>query len=105
MVTGDFDAAHRVANVQEAARLPALAVHGQRLPNDRLHAEAVQHCSENIVVVETVDQCLVERAFFWHRSVYDALIQICRPSSPDLAPKQRAVAARQSPGGIARTTL
>ena len=33
---GDLDAAHRVANIEEAARLSALAVHGERMSDRRL---------------------------------------------------------------------
>ena len=53
---GDLDAAHGVANVEEAARLPALAVDRQRMADGGLRAEAVQHRAEDLVVVEAVDQ-------------------------------------------------
>src|SRR5205807_524292 len=56
VVAGNLDAANRIANVQEAAGLSALPVHGERLADGSLHAKAVQHRPENIVVVETIDQ-------------------------------------------------
>ena len=54
--TGQLDAAHGVADVDVAARLPALAVDRQRVLDRRLHAEAVEHGAEHLVVVEAVDQ-------------------------------------------------
>src|SRR6266852_5938673 len=41
VVAREFDASHRVANIEEAARLPALAVNGKRLSNGGLNAEAI----------------------------------------------------------------
>ena len=58
MQAGDLDAAHRIANIQKAARLAALAVDRERMPDRRLHAEAVQHRAEDFVVIEAVDQRL-----------------------------------------------
>ena len=47
-----LDAAHGVADVEEAAGLPAAAVDGQRVADRRLDAEAVQRGAEDLVVVE-----------------------------------------------------
>src|SRR3984957_8222682 len=51
MRTGDLDTADRVANVEEAAGLPALAVYGKGMAHRRLRAESVPHRAENFVVV------------------------------------------------------
>lgn len=40
VVDGELDAAHGVADVEEAARLAALAVHRQRVAHRRLHQHA-----------------------------------------------------------------
>ena len=57
---GNLDAANRVANIEKAARLPALAIHRERMADGRLHAEAVQHRAENFVVIETVDERFIQ---------------------------------------------
>src|ERR1019366_2791039 len=49
---GEFHAAQRVTNVEEAARLTALAVNGQWDAGNRLHAEAVEGGAEDLVIVE-----------------------------------------------------
>src|SRR6266850_3773916 len=41
VMTGKLDAPYCVANVEEAARLPTLAVNGKRLSNGGLNAEAI----------------------------------------------------------------
>jgi hypothetical protein len=51
---GKFHAAQGVANIQEASRLAALAVYGERNAGNRLDAKAVQGRAENFVVVEAV---------------------------------------------------
>ena len=80
---GDFDAAHGVANIQVAARLPALAVDRQRMAHGRLRAEAVQHRAEDLVVIEAVDEGFVQRHFVGHGAVHHALVQIGGAQSPD----------------------
>ena len=62
ILAGNFDATHGVANIQKAARLSALAVHRQRLPDGRLHAKAVEHRAKHIVVVKAIDERLIEAA-------------------------------------------
>ena len=89
---GDFDAAHGVANIQEAARLPALAIHRERMPDGRLHAKAVQHRAENFVVIEAIDQRFVQRHFVGHGAVHHALVQIGGAQSPDPAGEHDVVA-------------
>ena len=61
MIAGNLDAADGVANIEEAARLSALAVNGDRMSDGRLDAEAVQRRAENLVVVEAVDQAFIQR--------------------------------------------
>src|SRR5579862_2055622 len=41
--TGDFDAAYGITDVQESARLAALPINSERMSDNRLNAEAVQH--------------------------------------------------------------
>jgi hypothetical protein len=89
---GQFDATHGVANIQIAARLSALAVHGQRISHGGLHAEPVQHRAENFVVIEAVDQRLVERHFVGHGAVDHALIQVGGAQPPDPAAEHDVVA-------------
>ena len=49
---GELDAPQRVDDVQVPARLAALAVHRERVPDHGLHAEAVERRAEHVVVVE-----------------------------------------------------
>ena len=78
----DLDAAHRVANVEERARLAAAAVDGQRMAERRLHAEAVQHRAEDVVVVVAVGQRRRERGLLGVRSVDDPLVEVGGAQSP-----------------------
>jgi len=63
VVAGDLDAAHGIADIEETARLTALAVDSERLPNGRLHAETIQDRAEDVVVVEAIDERFIERGF------------------------------------------
>src|SRR5205807_6245060 len=92
IVAGDLDATHRVANVQEAARLSALAVNGQRLSDGRLNTKAIQDGAKDIIIVEAIDQRLIERGFVRHCSVNDSLVQVRSAKTPDLAGKHHVVA-------------
>src|SRR5437870_3797633 len=76
VVTGDLDATHGVANVEETARLSSLAVNGERLSDGRLNTKAIQDGAKDIIVVEAIDQHLIERGFIGHRSVNDSLVQV-----------------------------
>ena len=58
---GQFNASHRVSNIEEAARLPTFTVDGERLSNRSLHAEAIQNGSEHLVVVETINERFIKR--------------------------------------------
>src|SRR5579863_525928 len=40
--TGNLDAAHGVPNIEKTAGLSSLAVNGERMPNGRLNAEAIE---------------------------------------------------------------
>src|SRR6202040_1225180 len=81
----NFDASYRVTDVEEAAHLPALAVHGEWLADGGLHAEPVEHGAEHVVVIEAIDKGFVESDFVGHCPVHDALIQIGGANSPDFA--------------------
>ena len=59
MMAGDLDAANGVANIEEAARLAALAVHGERMPDGRFDAKAVEHRAKYFVVIEAIDESFV----------------------------------------------
>src|ERR1700730_12786018 len=58
--TGDLDASHRIANVQESARLSAFAVNSEGRTNGCLHAETIQNRAKYFVVIKTVDQGFVQ---------------------------------------------
>ena len=62
--------AHGVADVEEAARLAALAVHAERLADGRLRAEAVEHRPPDAVVVEAGGEVAVQRGLgrCWRRT-------------------------------------
>src|ERR1700674_5690564 len=63
VVAGNLDTSDRVANVKETARLSALAVNGERLSDGGLNTKAIQHSTEDVVIVEAIDQRLIERGF------------------------------------------
>ena len=44
---------------RKSARLSAFSVDRQRMPGRGLHAEAVQHRAEDVVVVKAIDQRFV----------------------------------------------
>jgi hypothetical protein len=90
--TGKLHAAHRVANIQEAARLAALAVHRERVAKGCLGAEAIEHRAEDLVIVKAVDQRFIQGDFVGHGSIHDALVQIGGACSPDLAGEHHVVA-------------
>src|SRR5436309_3157970 len=92
VMTGNLDTSHGVSNVEEAARLPALAVDSERLADGCLHAETVEDGAEHVVIVEAIDQRFVERGFVRHRSVNHALIEVCGSNAPNLAGKHNVVA-------------
>ena len=56
MLTGNLNTAHRIPNIQEPARLSALAVHGQGMANRRLHTEPIEDSAKDFIVIEAVDQ-------------------------------------------------
>src|SRR6202521_1485287 len=92
VVAGNLDTSDRVANVKETARLSALAVNGERLSDGGLNTKAIQHSTEDVVIVEAIDQRLIERGFVGHRSVNDALIEVGGANAPDLAGEHHVVA-------------
>ena len=75
------------------------------MPRRGLHAETVQHRSENVVVIETVDQRFVQHHFIGHGSVDHALIQIGGAKSPDLAGEHHVVAVMHLGKVIERARL
>ena len=89
---GDLDAANGIADIQEPARLPALSVYRQRMSRRGLDAEAVQHRSKDVVVIETVDQRFVQHHFVGHGAIHHSLIQIGGAQPPDLAGEHHVVA-------------
>src|SRR5271155_1657626 len=92
ILAGNFDAAHGVANIEEAAALAALAVYGKRMPDDGFNAEAIEDGAENFVVIKTVDERFVERDFVGDGAVHHALIQIGGAQAPDFAGEHDVVA-------------
>src|SRR5437764_14984741 len=63
VVTGDLDATHGVASVEETARLSSLAVNGERLSDGRLNTTAIPDAAKHINAVEAVDQHCIKPAF------------------------------------------
>src|SRR5487761_1201483 len=49
---GEFDATHRVADVEEATGLTSTPVHGERVPMRGLRAKAIECRAPDVVVVE-----------------------------------------------------
>ena len=86
------DALDRVADVEVAARLAALAVDGQRVADDGLHAEAVERGPEDLVVVEARREARVERRLVGLDAVHDALVEVGRAEAPDPAGEVDVVA-------------
>ena len=82
---GELDALERVADVEEAAGLPALAVDGERVTDHRLHAEAVQDRAEVLVVVEAGDQPLVPGGLLGLDPVDHSLVEVGGAQAPDPA--------------------
>src|SRR5262249_24382501 len=91
IVASDLDAADGVANAQEAASLAASAIDSQRLADGRLHAEAIEHGAEDVVVVEAIDKRIVLRSLVGHGAIDDALIEIGGANAPDFAGKHHVV--------------
>ena len=56
MQAGQLYTAYRVANIEKAACLAAAAIHGNRMINSSLDAEAVQRRAKNFIVIKAVDQ-------------------------------------------------
>jgi len=92
ILAGDFNAAYGVANVEKAAALAAFAVHGEGMSDDGFDAEAVEYGAENFVVIETIDECFVERDFVGDGAVNHTLIQIGGTQAPDFAGEHDVVA-------------
>src|SRR5258708_7590366 len=92
IVARDLDAPDRVANVEESARLTALAIDRERLADGGLHAEPIEDRAEHIVIIEAIDECFIERRFSGRCSVNYALIEIRGANSPDLAREHYVVA-------------
>src|ERR1700728_1900079 len=82
MMAGNLDAADGVANVEEATRLSALAVDGDRMAGGSFDAKAVQSGAEDFVIVEAVDQAFIQGGFVGRGAVDDTLIQVRGPQSP-----------------------
>src|SRR5579864_885024 len=89
---GNFDAADRVANIEEAPRLAALAVNCERLPDRCLNTESVQDRAEDVVIVETIDERLIHGGFVGHRSVDYTLVEIRSTQTPNFAAEHDVVA-------------
>ena len=89
---GQLDTGERVPDVEEAARLAALAVHGQRLAGCSLDHETVEHGPEHRVVVETRRQIGVQRRLRGRLPVDDALVEVGRSKPPRPAAESDVVA-------------
>src|SRR6202021_4245865 len=56
ILASDLDAANRIAYVEEATHLSALAVHGKWLADRRLHTKTIEHGSEHAVIGDAIDR-------------------------------------------------
>ena len=92
MENGKFDAAQSVTNVQEPTRLPAPAVNRQGNAGNGLDAKAVQGCAENLVVVETGRQTIIQLRFIGGNAVHNSLVEVGGTQLPDLASESDVVA-------------
>src|SRR5260370_19626905 len=91
-MTSNLDTSDRVPNVEETARLTALTVYRERLADGRLYAETVENGAEDIVIIEAIDECFIERGFIRRRSVNDTLIEVRGANAPNLAGEHHVVA-------------
>src|SRR5215204_5053592 len=82
---GELDASHRVADVEVAPRLGTVAVDRERVADGRLHTEAVEDRSEDLLVIEAVYEAPVALGLLRDGPVDDALVQVRGPQAPDLA--------------------
>src|SRR5215216_6400623 len=82
---GELDAAHRVADVEVAPCLGTVAVDRERVADGRLHTEAVEDRSEDLLVIEAVYEAPVALGLLRDGPVDDALVQVRGPQAPDLA--------------------
>src|SRR5947209_4896108 len=80
-----FNAAHRITNIKEAACLAAFAVNRNRMPDSRLDAETVQGRAKHLIVIKTVDQRWMQGNFVRNSAIDHALVQVCGAHAPDLA--------------------
>ena len=65
--------AHSISDVQEAAGLPPLAVHSQRVPYRCLHNKSVQGSAKYAIIVKPVDEPAVCIGLFSLHTVHNAL--------------------------------
>ena len=62
------------------------------MPHGGLRAEAIEHRSEDLIVIEAVDERFIQRHFLGHGSVHHALVEIGGAQPPDLAREHDVVA-------------
>ena len=105
VVARDLNAAHGVSDVQETAGLATLTVHGHRVTDGRLDAEAVERGTEDGVVVEAVHQVRVHVGFIRGETVDDALVQVGGANAPRLGAEQHVRGVVALGQVIERTTL
>lgn len=76
---GQSHTTHRIADMNERARLTPCAVPSQRMTNGRLHQKAVQKRAVVPVVIKTVDPRGMQTRFIGLRTPNDALMQVRDP--------------------------
>src|ERR1700730_75245 len=87
-----LDAGHGVANIEVAARLPALSIDGERKAHRSLHAESVERSTPDGVVVEPRLQLPVQSHLWRIPAVYHSLVEVGRAQAPDSAGEMDVVA-------------
>ena len=82
---GELDTPKRVANIQEAAGLPASAIYRDRPSYRGLHTVPVEDGAPDAVVIKARGQAVIEDRFVRFHTVHDTLVKVRRANPPDLA--------------------
>jgi len=87
----ELNAAHSVPDVKEAACLPTLAVHSERVADRCLHTETVQRSAKDVVIVETVVKHGVHARLVGVGAVHNALVEVGGTEVPHFASELHVV--------------
>ena len=82
---GDINAGQSIADIQKAPRLPARAIDRQGQTCHGLDQKAVQHRTENMIIMERGPQLIRQLGLICIDAIDHALVQIRRPHAPNTA--------------------